>query len=73
MKSERECYDCKFLKSQISWWCLNDKAAYHRGTRVAGARNCLYHEPVEKEKVNLEEEKVRQKSILQKIWDWIFI
>jgi hypothetical protein len=70
MKSDRECYDCKFLKSKVSWWCLNDKAAYHRGTRVAGARNCKFHEVIEEDITNKRKNK---KSLIQKIWDWIFI
>ncbi len=42
---KRSCYDCKFLKSALSWWCTNEDAIKVRGTRLPGCIKCNFWEP----------------------------
>lgn len=42
--NKRSCYDCKYLKAYVSWWCTNDKAIKDRGTRIPGCINCPHWE-----------------------------
>ena len=36
---KRSCYDCKYLKSALSWWCTNEDAKKARGTSIPGCIN----------------------------------
>jgi hypothetical protein len=40
----KECYDCKYLKGAMTWWCTNDDAVKVRGTAYTKVCNCPYWE-----------------------------
>ena len=60
MEQERRCYDCKYLKSAISWWCMNEDAIEWRGTAIPGVCECPFWELMEQKTV---------KSCLKKLTD----
>lgn len=43
---KRNCFDCKFCKGAVSWWCTNKGAVKDRGTSIPGVNNCPHWEPV---------------------------
>lgn len=54
------CYDCRFLKGAVSWWCTNDEAKEARGTSIPGICQCPYWEPAKY--------KPPRKSLLARLW-----
>lgn len=43
-EKEKCCYDCKYLKAKVSWWCVNKNAIKWRGTSIPGVKNCPFWE-----------------------------
>jgi len=39
---KKGCYACGYLKSAISWWCMNPEAIKARGTSIPGVVKCKY-------------------------------
>jgi hypothetical protein len=37
--------DCRYLKSAISWWCVNKACSKLRGTNLPGVINCPFYKP----------------------------
>lgn len=43
---KRACYDCRFCRAAVTWWCMNKTARHRRQTGIPNAINCLDWEPV---------------------------
>lgn len=41
----KSCYDCAFLKENLSLWCGNEEAKKARGTSIPGVCMCRYWKP----------------------------
>jgi hypothetical protein len=41
-EERKECCDCTYLKSKISWWCTNQAAIDWRGTAIPGVALCPF-------------------------------
>ena len=39
---QRCCASCGWMKANVSWWCMNEKARATRGTSIPGVHNCPY-------------------------------
>lgn len=45
---EKGCYDCFYCQAEVSWWCTNQEAIKHRGTRIPGVTHCQWWKPCTK-------------------------
>ena len=41
----KSCFDCSYNKASLSWWCTNDEAIKHRGTRIPNIKGCEFWSP----------------------------
>lgn len=42
---QKRCYDCRFMKGAVSWWCTNEEAIEYSGTSIPGFCQCKFWQP----------------------------
>jgi len=67
----RRCYDCGYMKSTTSWWCVNENAIEERGTRIPGIYNCPYWKPAYVHIPPISKEKKEQKIRFKRFFSLI--
>jgi hypothetical protein len=42
--ADQGCWNCKYLKPLVSWWCGNDEAIKHWNSALPRRKNCPFWE-----------------------------